>query len=138
MALCDRILNTISACSTSKFVTMMLIVFKYWLRFIPKRQLVIRNKLPKGPIRAFWIEARMGCGVDWCAILYTNGNRSPCGLRDARKGIGIQSCLGSIYTCRTQMRLRASRNPQGIRRLLAYRHTIERRSPISGFAPKAS
>ena len=38
--------------------------------------------------RAFWGEARPGFGVHWC--VYTNGHRSPGGLRDARKGIGVQ------------------------------------------------
>ena len=39
-------------------------------------------------LRAFWGEARPGFGVHWC--IYTNGHRSPGGLRDARKGIDIQ------------------------------------------------
>ena len=38
--------------------------------------------------RAFWGEARQGFGVHWC--VYTNGHRSPRGLRDARKGVDIQ------------------------------------------------
>ena len=42
-------------------------------------------------LRAFWDEARKGFGVHWC--VYTNGHRSPCGLRDARKGIGVQQVL---------------------------------------------
>ena len=40
------------------------------------------------PRRAFCGETRPGFGVHWC--VYTNGHRSPCGLRDARKGIGVQ------------------------------------------------
>ena len=38
-------------------------------------------------LRALWDEARKGFGVHWC--VYTNGHRSPFGLRDARKGIGV-------------------------------------------------
>ena len=37
---------------------------------------------------AFWGEARPGFGVHW--YVYTNGHRSRCGLRDVRKGIGVQ------------------------------------------------
>ena len=39
-------------------------------------------------LRAIWGEARPGFGVHWC--FYTNGHRSPSGLRDARKGIGVR------------------------------------------------
>ena len=38
--------------------------------------------------RAFWGEARKGFDVHWCVC--TNGHRSPCGFRDARKGICVQ------------------------------------------------
>ena len=41
--------------------------------------------------RAFWGETRPGFGVHW--RVHTNGHRSPCGLRDARKGIGVQQVL---------------------------------------------
>ena len=41
--------------------------------------------------RAFWVEARPGFGVHWC--VYTNGHPSPRGLRDARKGVGVQHLL---------------------------------------------
>ena len=43
--------------------------------------------------RAFWGETRKGFSVHYC--IYTNGHRSPGGLRDARKGIGVQWCLVS-------------------------------------------
>ena len=39
-------------------------------------------------LRAFWGDARPVFGVHWC--IYTNGHRNPGGLRDARKGIGVQ------------------------------------------------
>ena len=45
-------------------------------------------------LRAFWDEARRGFGVHWS--IYTNGHRSPCGLCDARKGIGVQECFRRI------------------------------------------
>ena len=37
---------------------------------------------------AFWNEARKGFDVHKC--IYTNGHWSPCGLRDASKGIGVR------------------------------------------------
>ena len=39
-------------------------------------------------LRALWDEARKGFEVHWW--VYTNGHRSPYGLRDARKGIDVR------------------------------------------------
>ena len=52
-----------------------------------KLQLLIRKSF-QNAIRAFWDEARKGFGVHWC--LYTNGRRSPYGLRDAHGDIDVQ------------------------------------------------
>ena len=82
--------KNVPKCTQRTFVSMFLIVFatirKLPLCCFPPGYQLLGTSFQKAR-RAFWGEARPGFGVHWC--VYTNGHRSPFGLRDARKGIGV-------------------------------------------------
>ena len=78
--------------------------------------------LPKGPTGLL---GRSPPGL-WRSLvyLYTNGHRSLCGLRDARKCFGVRQVL-VLNTAKTRLNA-DDRKGIGIQQ---YRHTSERRSP---------
>ena len=60
------------------------------VEYIPSNNKLLGTSLQKA-LRDFWGKSRKGFGVHWCVC--TNGHRSPCGLRDARKGIGARQVV---------------------------------------------
>ena len=95
----------------------------------PKRQLVIRNKLPKGPIRAFWDKAHKGFGIHWRSLNTTGIILNA----DAIAGITKPARASMSISIDTLMNAEAragfapkgptgllGRSPPGLRRSLVY------------------